>query len=238
MTSAFPLPVYDLPRASRALSKLLKNPDDLPLVFTLIESMSGTAPHRLIFRMKRRATGARILKDQPDIIPILSDRAALRAMPEGSLGRAYLAFVESEGITPEGIREASLEGAVPGPRPDTFQYIHQRMRDTHDLWHAATGYKGDVVGELALLAFTLAQNWNTGVAMIILGGIAKGLGRDNVRMIVEGYRRGRKAEWLPAQEWESLLPLPVDEVRKCLKVTALPDYVPVRTSQLRAEGVL
>ena len=39
--------------------------------------------------------------------------------------------------------------------------IHQRMRDTHDLWHAATGYKGDVVGELAVLAFTLAQNFGS-----------------------------------------------------------------------------
>ena len=34
---------------------------------------------------------------------------SLRALPEGSLGRAYLSFVESEGISPEGIRDASLE---------------------------------------------------------------------------------------------------------------------------------
>src|SRR5580658_4289601 len=97
MISSLQLPHYDVPRATRALSALLRDPDDLPQVFTLIESMSGTAPHRLYLGMKRSATGARLLREQPDIVPILSDRERLRALPEGSLGRAYLAFVESEG---------------------------------------------------------------------------------------------------------------------------------------------
>jgi ubiquinone biosynthesis protein COQ4 len=238
MLDAFSLPAFDLPRAGRALSALLKNPDDLPQVFTLIESMSGTAPHRLYLGLKRREAGARLLREQPDILPILKDRDQLRAMPEGSLGRAYLDFVESEGLSPEGILDASLVGAAPSERSESFEYIHRRLRDTHDLWHAATGYKGDVLGELALLAFTCAQNWNTAIAMIVLAGLAKGLGRDNVGLILDGFRRGLRAEWFPAQDWEALLPLPVSEVRHRLKVDAPPSYLPVRTTQLRAEGVL
>jgi ubiquinone biosynthesis protein COQ4 len=237
MLDTLPLPAFDVPRATRALGALLKNPDDLPQVFTLIESISGTAPHRLFFGMKRRKTGARLLRDRPDIVPILSNREGLRALPAGSLGRAYLDFVESEGISPEGIQEACVEGEA-GTRAKAFDYVHQRMRDTHDVWHAATGYKGDVVGELALLAFTLGQNWNVAIAMIVLGGIAKGLGRDHLLLILKSYRRGRKAEWLPAVDWESLLALPLEDVRARLKVGAPPEYVAVRTDQLRAEGVL
>jgi ubiquinone biosynthesis protein COQ4 len=231
------LPRFDVARASRALAALVRDPDDLPQVFTLIESMSGTAPHRLLLRLKLSRSGSRILRDRPDIVPTLADRAALRELPAGSLGRAYLDFVESEGISPQGIQEASTLGES-GKRSDAFKYIHQRMRDTHDLWHAVTGYKGDVVGELSLLAFTLAQYWNTAVAMIILAGLLKGFGKNETHVILDGWKRGRAARWLPAEEWETLLALPVEEVRTRLKLGAPPVYTPVRTATLRAEGLI
>jgi ubiquinone biosynthesis protein COQ4 len=234
MIDALVLPRFDLPRAARALGALLKDPDDLPQVFTLIESVSGTAPHRLLFRLRRTESGKRLLRDKPDIMPVLADRAGLHALPEGSLGRAYLAFVESEGISPEGIKTAS-EGIKP---PPAFAFLNMRMRDTHDLWHAATGYKGDVLGEASLLAFTLAQNWNTGVAFIVAAALFKGFGRLETTVIRDGYRRGRAAAWLPAQEWESLLPLPLDEVRARLKLGAPPVYTPIRSSELRAAGMI
>jgi ubiquinone biosynthesis protein COQ4 len=215
----------------------MRDPDDLPQVFTLIEAISGTAPHRLLRKFRRTEVGRRILREQPDIGPILADRAALRAMPEGSLGRAYLAFVESEGISAEGIRDASEKNRERSI-PEAFAYLHCRMRDTHDLWHAATGYKGDVRGELALLAFTLAQNWNIGVALLVGTAIVRGLGGGATGVIRDGYRRGRAAAWLPAQDWESLLPLPLHEVRARLKLAAPAEYVPLRTTELRAQGVI
>ncbi len=234
--NAIPLPHYDFPRAGRALGALMKNPDDLPQVFTLIESMSGTAPHRLIFGFKRTPAGRRILREQPDIARLLADREALRALPEGSLGRAYLAFVESEGISAEGIREASDLGMR--HRTPTFEFLHDRMRDTHDLWHAATGYKGDVIGELALLAFSVAQTWNTAIALIIAAAIVRGHARGAAGLILDGYRRGRRAAWLPSQDWESLLATPLEEVRARLRLDTPAVYKPVRTNDLRAEGLL
>jgi ubiquinone biosynthesis protein COQ4 len=236
--SSFVLPRYDLPRAGRALATLLRDPDDLPQVFTLIESLSGTSPHRLLRGLRRRESGQRMLRERPDIAPTLADRAGLRAMPEGSLGRAYLAFVEAEGISPEGIKTASVEGGVIKSSTPDFEFLHMRMRDTHDLWHAATGYKGDVVGELSLLAFTLAQNWNTGVALIVVAGFLKGFGRTETSVIRDGYRRGKQAAWLPATEWEKLLERPLDEVRRELKLGAPPVYTPVRTTELRELGII
>jgi ubiquinone biosynthesis protein COQ4 len=232
------LPQFDLPRAGRALSALLRDPDDLPEVFKLINAISGTAPYRLLRRFQRTETGARILRDRPDIVSRLADRAALRALPEGSLGRAYLAFVESEGISAEGIRDASLEDVASRRQPEVFAYLQGRMRDTHDLWHAVTGYKGDVLGEAAQLAFTLGQHWHTGVALIVVTAFIKLFVGAETSVITEGFRRGRAAKWLPAQDWESLLALPVDEVRARLNVGDPPVYVPLRTAQLRAQGAL
>lgn len=237
MNDPFVLPRYDLRRAGRALAALMRDPDDLPQVFTLIESLSGTAPHRLLARMKRTESGARLLRDRPDIVPRLADRAALRALPDGTLGRAYLDFVEGEGISAEGIRAASEQG-MSGGRPPAFDYIHQRMRDTHDLWHAVTGYKGDLVGELSLLAFTLGQHWNSAVALLVLAGLIRGFGRGHSATVLEGLRRGRRAVFLPAQDWESMLAMPVGEVRARLRVGPPPAYTPVRSAELRAQGVL
>lgn len=232
------LPRYDILRAARALGALLRDPDDLPQVFTLIRSMSGTAPHRLLRKWKRTETGRRVLKDRPDITKVLADRSALRAMPAGSLGRAYLAFVERENISAEGIRAASQDDSVFSD-PD-FRFMDERMRDTHDLWHAATGYQGDVLGELSLLAFSVAQNWHGAVALIIFAGVLKGFshGSGGTQVIFDGYRRGKKAVFMPSQDWESLLPLQVDEVRARLNLEGTPEYEPVRTSQLREMGVI
>jgi ubiquinone biosynthesis protein COQ4 len=225
-------------RAAKAIGALLKNPDDLPQVFTILESFSGTAHWRLHRKFERSADGARLLRDKPDIVKMLANREWLSTLPEGSLGRAYLAFVESEGISADGIRDASAQGMTERVGADDFGYVHQRMRDTHDLWHAAVGYRGDVLGESALLAFSLAQNWNSGIALIVVAAILKGFSMGSTAVIAEGFRRGREAEFLPTLDWESLLALPVSEVRKRLRLGSPPVYEPVRTAQLREAGMI
>jgi ubiquinone biosynthesis protein COQ4 len=226
-------------RAFEALVKLVQNPDDLPQVFTVIESFSGPAHALNVRRLRGTAAGARLLRDQPDITPVLRDREALARLPEGSLGRAYLAFMESEGITAEGIVAASEEGRrEPAEKsaPDVA-YFEQRMRDTHDLWHAVTGYRGDVLGEAALLGFSFAQTRNPAIALIVLAALLKTREAPEARrLIVEGFRRGRRASWLVDMEWESLLALPVEEVRARLGVDAPPVYAPIRSADIRARA--
>lgn len=231
------LPRYDVPRAFRAVRTLVRDPDELSEVFTLIDAMSGTAPHRMLRAFRRTESGRALLRERVDIVPRLADRAALRALPDGSLGRAYLDFVESEGISAEGIRDASEHTGL-HKRGVDLAYVSQRMRDTHDLWHAAVGYRGDVIGELALLAFILGQHWNTAIASLVLAGLVKARGLDIAGVVLDGYRRGRGAAWLPAQRWEELLPLPLEEVRARLRLGDPPAYTPQRTADLRAQGVL
>ena len=83
MAQSLPFPQYDLPRAGRALQALMRDPDDLPQVFTLIESISGTAPHRLLWKFKRTASGARLLREQPDIVPAAGRSRGAEGPPRG-----------------------------------------------------------------------------------------------------------------------------------------------------------
>jgi ubiquinone biosynthesis protein COQ4 len=225
----------DFPRGIKALRALFADPDDLPQVFVIIESLAGATLDRMEERMKSSASGRRLLESQPDITEKLKDRAWLRSLPEGSLGRAYLAFVESENISAEGIIEADIRGSSGEIEVTPNQaFLQRRMRDTHDLWHAVLGYKGDVLGEASILGFTLAQGWNLGIALIVGLGLVKTYGKPAARdLILDGFRRGRRAAWFPAQEWESMLALPVTEVRTRLLVSAPPVYTPVRSSELK-----
>ena len=110
------------------------------------------------------------------------------------------------------------------------------MRDTHDLWHAVTGYRGDVLGETALLAFTLAQISNAGIAVILAVGLWKTMGIPAARgVIIEGFRRGRRAAWLPAEAWEELLSQPIGAVRARLNLGDPPVYTPVRSAELKGD---
>jgi ubiquinone biosynthesis protein COQ4 len=222
--------------ALRALGALSKDPDDLAQVFTIIDNLPGRAPQRMLARMRATEEGRRLLATKPDLAARLADREALRALPEGSLGRAYLAAVEREGITPQGIVDASVAGGGnTAMLSDDMRFLGDRMRDTHDLWHAVSGYGFDLVGEAALLSFSYAQTRNPGVGLVVLLAIFKGVPKV-WPVLREGYRRGMRAAWLPAIAWETLLDQPLSEVRARLRVGASAGYEPVTSAELRANG--
>lgn len=225
----------DIGRAYGAAQKLLADPDDLPQVFTLIESLSGGTLARILERMNTSESGQKLLAEKPDIVPMLVNREALRRLPEGTLGRAYLAFVESENISAEGIRAAADQGMKEwGHLPPDLGWMHARMRDTHDLFHAAVGYQGDVLGELALLAFMLGQAFNPAVAVIVVIGLVKMYDKPEVaKVIYDGFRRGKKAKFLTDQPWETMLELPLEEVRRRLSLEGTPQYTRLNSSELK-----
>lgn len=221
-------------RAMKAMRDLLNDPDDLPKVFTVIESLPGQGPAGLREKMLADPEGKRLLDERPSIVPLLSDRARLEAMPPGSLAHAYLAFLDREHISAQGLLDAAAAGES-GAAND-FGWQHERLRDTHDLWHAVTGYHGDVLGELALLAFNLGQFWHPGIALMVSAGLSKLTQPEGRWLVLEGFVRGRRAALLPAVRWEEWLALPLEEVRTRLRLSAPPVYAPVRSSELRASG--
>lgn len=220
--------------AGKALRALLRDPDDTSQVFRIVEALSGRNHVHMLRRFASDEAGRRLLAERPALLELLSDHAKLEALPAGSLGRAYLAFLRAEGITAEGLLQASLEGRS-GNRdvPIELQFLRDRMRDTHDLWHTVTGYKGDLVGEAALLAFLFAQTRNPGIGVIVL--LALALGREpGIRsLILQGFVRGARAQWLPSVAWEELLALPLANVRETLRVGDPPNYRTVRSAEYR-----
>lgn len=226
-------------RALKALWKLLADPNDTAQVFTIIESLAGRSQLALYNRFLEDADGMRLLRERPQLLEKLGDRAYLESLPADSLGRAYLKFIDREGITPDGLVEASVEGqALTLDEESDAEYIRLRLRDTHDLWHAVTGYEGDVLGELALLAFSTAQTRNPGIDLIVIAGALRSRNLDVAKRALAAYRDGKRAAWLPAVVWEDLLDKPLAEVRRMLKIAPTAPYTRMRPDWTVDEGVI
>lgn len=226
----------DWRKAGRALQKLLQNPDDTAKVFEILKALRGRAPERNFARFRRTQTGRRLLERRGSLRTLLGDRSYLGSLPAGSVGRAYLAFMDAEGISAEGLVQAS-EAGHKDDDPD-LRWLEERLRDSHDLWHVVTGYQGDLIGEISLLAFSFVQTWSTGVGLLVGAGLMRGKERGVRRQILRGLYRGLRAEWLPAVEWEELLPRPLEEVRNELRVGQPPRYEPLRSNELPVTGLL
>lgn len=214
--------------ALRALRALAQDPDDTGQVFKIVAALSGDAQGRMVRRMKASETGRRLLAERQVLSSVLADRERLRALPDNSLGRAYLTFCEQHGITAQGLVAASEQGDFSNRSADE-RFVAARMRDAHDLWHVVAGYQTDLIGEASVLALTLAQTKNPGIGLIVAlayvrhGGALR-YGRPVLR---QAFARGRRAAYMPAVDWAALLPRPLDEVRRELGMEQPPSYRPL-----------
>lgn len=178
--------------------------------------------------------GRRLLEEQRSLLPVLSDLRSLETLPAGSLGREYARFMADEELSLTDFAEASLtsmsERDYADPRAWT---LAQRLRDMHDLIHVVSGYGRDLLGEMSVLSFTSgAYVRERGLRLRFVLRFAAWkfvrAGRtDAVLVLRDAAQRGARAALLPAVEWESLLPLPLVQVRERLAIPPLQAYEPI-----------
>ena len=213
--------------ALKAVRELVRDPEDTRKVFEVLEAFSGRSLERGLARFRKTPVGERVLDAGPGtLLDLLKNREYLRSLPADSLGRAYLRFVETEQITADGLVDASEPEQQEIQDPELRAY-GERIRDMHDLWHVSTQYGRDTFGEVCLLAFTYAQTRNPGIALICLFGAveeSKELGRGVWGAVWNAFCDGRRAQWLPAADWEALLAQPLESVREQLGITAPAAY--------------
>ena len=222
-------------RAWRALRNLIDDPERTDQVFEIVRALSGNSLEHAYQRFAATADGRRLLSERPSLLATLSDRSALAALPEGSFGRAYAEFMDAGQLAADGLVEAEQMAeqsfAKEGPYDPDREYFGDRLRDMHDLWHVVAGYGRDLVGEASLLAFTFAQTWNPGVGFIVaVAYLRLGDAPGARELLREAFRRGRRAAWLPGEDWEALLARPLEEVRARLGLGTPPRYTAVRSA--------
>jgi ubiquinone biosynthesis protein COQ4 len=223
-------------RARQSLRALLADPEDTEKAVDLTYAIGRNDFERAVQRFLSSARGRRLMERRPDLASALSDREALARMPENSLGRAYLAYLEANGFSATGLVDVErrvaarwqLQDGV--PEIDAWRgWFRDRMIMTHDLSHVVTGYGTDNVGEATLLAFNTAQNGGRANVFLTFGACFnawRGLGRGWPGYVFAAFRRGRRAIPLVEMPWEDLLPLPLETVRELTHLQPAEDAHP------------
>jgi ubiquinone biosynthesis protein COQ4 len=210
-------------KAMRAF-RVLQATGDTRQVFVILRAMRGKALINTFRRFAQSALGKKVLAEHRDLYPVLTGREGLRNLPQDSLGRAYLAFMEEEKLSAQGLVQAS-ESWEDDPMPPDIDLFRARMRELHDVSHVVTNYGRDPLGELCLLAFTYRQFGNLGRLLIVAMAWSQ-IPAPGRAAVFEAWRNGKSCAWLGDQDWEALLARPLDEVRRSLSLTLPLRYPP------------
>jgi ubiquinone biosynthesis protein COQ4 len=206
------------------MQNLIADKEDTAEVFYIIEALNGKSTRKDLARFMKSENGPKLLEKRRFLPDILDDHGPLKSLPKGSVGRAYVEFMEREGLTAGGLVEESLiQRAHQKTYDDDLLWYSNRLRDTHDMYHVLTGYGRDALGEDALLGYTHSQHGGLGVSFIAYMGnrqIAKEAPKEArvKEVLAEGRRNGKAAKRIIEQDIIALLDQPIEEVRERLNI--------------------
>jgi len=201
--------------------QMVRDPARLDVVFRMMDGVRESDADGAISGFLSRPEVRAVTGDTRP--PLYLRLEELRALPEGSLGRAYAEFIDAHGFDLEALyrfkdrrREATLE-------PEERLTIH--MERSHDLWHVVTGFETDIAGELGLQAFYVAQLGTPIAAAVISALLLNAVVRapldvpERMEAISTGWRHGQACESLFGADWAALVHEPLEDVRARFGIT-------------------
>lgn len=204
---------------TRALLTLATDPKRVDQIL-VIKDMANLPGPRELLRLENDPASRAILEEQPRIDPEHIDYDALRALPDGSLGREYVRFLEDNQLKPEvtELRDVGNPKAA---------YVLLRANQTHDLMHVLTGYTPAKDEEIFLQGFVFAQNKKLAPILLTVFPVMENLVREHrgrplatllrlVKGIREGFVRGTRCQSIDWFRWEDHWATPVTELAAML----------------------
>lgn len=181
--------------------------------------------YRLRDAMLSDPTGRRILRLRPRITSKTLDVSKLRQLPENTVGRAYVGWLDREGVSPD------TRSQVRYIDNEECAYVMQRYRECHDFFHAVTGLPIVREGEVALKALEFANTLipMTGLSMLAVTTLKP---QERSRFwrtyLPWAVRSGVRSKELINVFWEEQLERDVDELRAELGIERPPDLRDIR----------
>jgi len=213
----------DWRRAGRSLRALLADPEHVEYAFEVSEAIDPGRDERTLQRMLQHPEGRAVFAERPRLLDRLIDREALAQLPEGSLGRDYLAHLERWDLDPAKLVAVGAEMPRVASADPGMSWWSQRSSLAHDLWHVLTGYGADNDGESLLLVFSLAQVGGYGNLLLSIGAnyeMAREHGLGWLREVWRAWRLGKRTLCLGALPFERLLGVQTQDVRRAVRIVA------------------
>ncbi len=213
-------------RAWRAVRRLIGDKEDTRQVFEIMNALAGKSIHHAYMRLLDTEEGGRQAYRREEFAERLEDGAWLAQFEAGTVGAAYRNFIAPRQLSAYGLAAESrkVPEAADVDRLHPIAWLARRLRDVHDVWHVLAGYGTDALGETCVVAFSYAQTKSLGFGFIALAG-AYEFSRDRTglpykRAVWQAYRHGRRAAWLPAEDYVKLFGEPLDQARQRLNIAA------------------
>jgi ubiquinone biosynthesis protein Coq4 len=174
-----------------------------------------------------RGTYCRVQAESPVAQRLLEERYlapipvmdALRAMDEGTLGRAFASHIDDNGLDVNKLRESAFIEAHARDGEDQG-YLAERGFQLHDLFHVLTGYDTSPLGEVGVVSFTAAQTLSPYPTFIMttrplqMALYEPELLPFVMDTVAEGWIRGRQADMLVGVRWEDHWAEPLADLRE------------------------
>jgi ubiquinone biosynthesis protein COQ4 len=149
------------------------------------------------------------------------DLNTLHQLPTDTLGYHYADHMLSNHLQHLAVQPATSE----------YEFIDIHIRETHDIWHVVTGSPINMLGEIQLQAFCIAQLQLSRFWMALLTkNLLKSLIYDievadkYMTALTNGWMMGKTAECLFGVDWSSLWETPIEQVRSSLNITGCETY--------------
>jgi ubiquinone biosynthesis protein Coq4 len=206
--------VVKLARGIAAGVRLVKDPERLDKVIAMTDHLVRPEVTRAVVAdVSRHEQGARALVERPRLDV---DLAALSQLAPGTLGREFADHMKRNDLDPADLPKR--------PANDPEAFVRAHLFETHDVWHAVTGFDTDVAGELGLQAFYMAQIPSRLAPVLLSGGLLNTLfyaWDDRTRRmdaIVKGWEMGKRAKPFFGMKWGELWNESIEKVRADLNV--------------------
>ncbi|XP_060768820.1 ubiquinone biosynthesis protein COQ4 homolog, mitochondrial isoform X2 [Neoarius graeffei] len=209
----------------------LQNPYRHDMVAVLGETTGHLALLKLKHRMSNDPEGYTVLTERPRIRLSTLDLSSMSTLPDGSLGREYLRFLEDNKVTPD------TRADVKFIDDEELAYVMQRYREVHDLVHTILGMPTNM---LAVKWFEAAQ---TGLPMCIMGAVLGPLRLSTRRMQMLAtslgpwaLRSGSRARCMLSVFYERRWDQNLEELREELNIEPPPLIMPTKSNKATSES--
>jgi ubiquinone biosynthesis protein COQ4 len=218
-------------KALQAFGRLTRDKEDTVQVFEIMRALAGHSSFRGYSRLICTPGGGEIAYARRELAPLLSDGEWLAQFAPGTVGEAYLRFMQEEDLSAEGLAMQSRISTPAVDDPHVLNWYARRLRDVHDIWHVLTGYGRDALGEACVVTFSYAQTGNKGFGFIGLAAAWR-ISRTAAEVrafsaVREAFGAGRRAGWLPAEDYEALFAEPLEAARRRLNIRPPERYLAV-----------
>ena len=173
--------------------------DDFDAIVAMSEALIRTqAQELLVAALKTEAASAAMIEDRY-MAPTYNLEALLK-YPEDSLGYVYASHMKQVGFDPDLYSDIEIDSDA--------SYVEARLGQTHDIWHAITGFGTSTIEEIGLQAFHLAQFPYPLATMLIANVLVSTtlLKPEEIPQLIDtikrGWQLGQQANPLFSQKWE------------------------------------